>query len=437
MNNTVKFGKFYLFKLSLPIFFSNLALPLVGLIDTGLMGHLGDSKYLAATSIATSVITMLLWSFGFFRMGTVGLVSQAFGKNNQKEVSYILLRNFLLVIAVSLIIFLLKIPILFLIKNFFLVSSETLELIKTYISIRIFSTPAELILYVLTGLFLGLQKTKISSLMIILFCLINIFLSVIFVKIFDLNIAGVALGTFVSAYIVSIAYFFYVYNLFIKDKVKFDLKKILIKFKVQKLISSSFDIFIRTVVLTFAFLFFTYQSSKLGEDYVAVNNILLQFIIFSSFFLDSYAYSTESLVGYSVGKKSVKSFLNSVNSSFQVSIITGIIISIIYIFMFKHIINLLTDLEYLRFLAYNFIIWIIIIPPISSICYQFDGIFIGASQTKELRNAMILSVILFIISSFFFLDKYDNHGLWVSLLFFMIFRSLTLNFYFKRILRKF
>ncbi len=437
MNMPAKFSKTYLFRLSLPIFFSNIAVPLVGIIDTGLMGHLGDARFLAATSIGTSIITMILWSFGFFRMGTVGLISQALGKNNKNEIIYTVLRNLLLVVAISFFIILLKKPILYVVSIFFITSKETSILIEKYISIRIFSTPAELSMYVLTGLFLGLQKTSISSLMISLFCFLNIILSIIFVTTYNLNISGVALGTLVSAYICAIIFLIYTYIFFKKDMIIVKFKKIFSKIKIFKLLIINNNIFLRTIFLTFAFLFFTYQSSKLGEDFIAINNILLQFIILAAFFLDSYAYSTESLIGFTIGKKSIKSFYKCVRNSFQLSILTGILISVLYIFLFKTFVNILTDIDYLRFLSYNFIFWIVIIPPIASVCYQLDGIFIGASQTKELRNAMIFSVFLFILISSFLVEKFNNHGLWLSLLFFMIFRSVSLNYYFNKILRKF
>ena len=401
------------------------------------MGHLGDSKFLAATSVGATVTTMILWSFGFFRMGTVGLVSQAFGRGDEKEIIYILLRNLVLVAFISFAIILLKHPILYLIKLFFITSNETSILIEKYVLIRLYAAPAELSLYVLTGLYLGLQKTKISSLMIFLFCFLNILLSIFFVTIFKLNVSGVALGTLVSAYITSIIFFIFTYYFFNKFKIKINFKKLLNKNKFINLFKINFDIFIRTFLLTFSFLFFIHQSSKLGEDFIAINNILLQFILLASFFLDSYAYSTEGVIGYTIGKRSVKSFMKCVKNSFQLSISTGILISILYIFLFKNIVNVLTDIEYLRFLAYTFVFWVIIIPPVASICYQFDGIFIGASQTREIRNAMIISVFLFILTSYFLVDKFANHGLWLSLLFFMIFRSISLNFYFNKILRKF
>ena len=163
----------------------------------------------------------------------------------------------------------------------------------------------------------------------------------------------------------------------------------------------------------------------------------MQFILLASFFLDSYAFSTEAVIGYTIGRGAKKNFLQVVTNSFQLSIFSGFIISLIYLFTFEYIVNELTDLDYLRFLTFEYIIWILIIPPVASICYQFDGIFIGASQTADMRNGMIISVVLFISSSHFLVNNFGNHGLWLSLLFFMIMRSITLNYYFNRILKKF
>ena len=431
-------SKSYLFKLSIPIFFSNIAIPFVGMVDTGLMGHLSGEKFLAAISIATSVITMFLWSFGFLRMGTVGLVAQALGKNNWNEIILVFVRNLIIALLFGLIIIFLKNPILLLIEYFFKTSQETQFLINKYVTIRILSAPAELIIYVLTGLYLGLQKTKIVSLTISTFCIGNIILSIIFVNHFNLEIAGAAIGTVISAYMTVIIFllisYFQLKNKFYNKLTAiriFNIKRML------QLFNINFDIFIRTIFLTFSFLWITYQSAKLGENYLAVNTILMQFILLASFFLDSYAFSTEAVIGHAIGKKSKKSFLETVTNSFQLSLFSSLIISLIYLFFFKSIVNQLTDLDYLRYLSFNYFIWIVIIPPIASFCYQFDGIFIGASQTAEMRNGMVLSVIVFIISSHFLVNNFANHGLWMSLLLFMLIRTITLNYYFNRILKNF
>ena len=138
-----------------------------------------------------------------------------------------------------------------------------------------------------------------------------------------------------------------------------------------------------------------------GEDFIAVNTILMQFIILAAFFLDAYAFSTEGIIGYTIGRKNKSSFISAVKNSIQLSFLSALIISFVYLIFFKEIINIITDIEILRFISYKHFIWIIIIPPVASFCYQLDGIFIGASQTKEIRNAMIISAIVFIIISIY------------------------------------
>ena len=438
MRQSINISKSYLFKLSIPIFFSNISIPLVGLVDTGLMGHLSSEKFLAAISIATSVITMIFWSFGFLRMGTVGLVAQSFGKKDWNETTLILVRNLFLAFIIGFLIILLKSPILSSIEYFFKTSQDTQILIKQYISIRIISAPAELILYVLTGYYLGLQKTKVSSLLVSIFCIGNIISSSFFVIYFELGIVGAAAGTVLSAYITVIAFLWFNYFQ-LKNKFSSSLTtiKIFNKKKLFQLFNINFNIFIRTILLTFSFLWITYQSSKLGENYLAINTILMQFIMMASFLLDAYAFSTEAVIGFTIGKKSEKYFLQAVTNSFQLSIATGLAISVLYLFSFQFIVSQLTDLDYLRYLVFNYFMWIVIIPPIASLCYQLDGIFIGASQTTEMRNGMIISIVLFISSSHFLVNNFGNHGLWLSLLFFMIMRSITLNYYFNRILKLF
>jgi len=431
-------SKKQLFYLSIPVFFSNSAIPLVSLVDIGLMGNLGETKFLASISIATAVMTMIIWSFAFLRMGTVGIVSQLYGKSDYREIIRTLLRNFLIAIVIAILIIFFKPLILSLTKDFFLVATDTQKLIEIYISVRLLSIPAEFVIYILIGFYLGIQKTKISSLLVITLSILNILFSSFFVLTLNLDVFGVALGTLFASYITAIIFSFRTYNFIIKNfQVIPTFHRLIIPQKFLKLFVINFDIFIRTLFLTFSFFWISYLGSKLGEDYLAANSILMQFIILAAFFLDAYAFSTEGVIGYTIGKKREKSFLLVVKNSIQLSCVTSLIISVIYLIFFKQIINIITDIDILRFISYKHVIWIIIIPPIASFCYQLDGIFIGASQTKEIRNAMIISVASFIILSIYLTKYFDNHGLWFSLTLFMILRSLTLKFFFFKILRKF
>jgi len=428
----------YILKLSIPIFFANLAIPMVGIIDTALMGNLGSLSYLSATSVAANLFSMIFWSFGFLRMGTVGMVSQANGRNDFTEILNIVIRNLLFVLVISIIIILLQNLILSLSLKIFDLSEATRNLYKQYFKIRVYSAPGELTLYIITGLFVGLQKTKTSSFAVGFFSILNILISIVLVTKFDLNIKGVAYGTLFSALITSIIFLIYmVWYLSKYTKITINFAQIFNLKKIKNIFNINLNIFIRTILLTFSFLWFTYLGTQIGEDYVAANAILINLVFLSAFILDAYAFSTEGIVGYSLGKKDLILFKNIVKNSFILSSLSGLIISVIFFFTYENVINLMSDIKEIRELSSSYVIWLIILPLISSFCYQFDGIFIGVSQTKELRNAMMFSVLSYLIISIILTKLMFNNGIWISLCVFMILRAISLFYYLDKIYLRF
>jgi len=207
--------------------------------------------------------------------------------------------------------------------------------------------------------------------------------------------------------------------------------------KIKNIFNINLNIFIRTILLTFSFLWFTYLGSQIGEDYIAANAILINLVFLSAFILDAYAFSTEGMVGYSLGKNDINLFKKIVKNSFILSSITGLIISIIYFLINKFAIQLMSNIEVIKSLSSSYAVWLIIMPLISSFCYQFDGIFIGASQTKELRNAMVFSVFSYVVISLILADLLGNTGIWISLCLFMILRALSLYCYLDKIYLRF
>jgi multidrug resistance protein, MATE family len=428
----------YILKLSIPIFFANLAVPLVGIIDTALMGNLGNLSYLSATAVAANLFSMIFWSFGFLRMGTVGMVSQAHGRDDYSEILDIVIRNLIFVLLISIIIILLQNYILSLSLKIFDLSDATRNLYKQYFQIRVYSAPGELTLYIITGLFIGLQKTKTSSFAVGFFSILNILISIVLVTKFDLNIKGVAYGTLFSALITSTVFLIYMFYYLSKyTKITVKLTQILNFKKIKDIFNINLNIFIRTILLTFSFLWFTYLGTQIGEDYVAANAILINLVFLSAFILDAYAFSTEGIVGYSLGKKDLNLFKKIIKNSFILSSITGLIISILFFFIHNSVINLMSDISEIRMLSSSYVIWLIILPIISSFCYQFDGIFIGASQTLELRNAMIFSVLCYLIISVLLTKFLFNNGIWISLCVFMILRAISLFYYLDKIYLRF
>ena len=426
-----------LLHLSIPIFFANLAIPLVAIVDTGLMGNLDDASYLTATSIASSLFSMIFWSFGFLRMGTVGMVAKAHGSNQYNEIVDLVIRNIAFVIVISLLLIFLQHFIFNLGLQIFDLSNDTEKYFKDYFDIRIYSSFGELTIYVITGLFIGLQKTKTSSVVVGFFAVTNIIFSLFFVLYFNLNVTGVALGTLVSSTLTSFIFLIYTFSELKKlTNINFDIKKIFNVKKIQNIFNINFNIFVRSVLLTFSFLFFTYLGNTISEDVVAANTILINLVFLSAFILDAYAFSTEGIVGYSIGSKNITLLRDVIKNSFMLSASTGLLISLLYFFGKNYFISLMTDLPNIKTISLSYSYWVVIIPFISSFCYQFDGIFVGASQTKELRNAMIISVCIYILSALYLISNFGNLGLWISLSIFLIARALSLFIYLGRIYKR-
>ena len=424
-------------KLSIPIFFANLVIPLVAIVDTGLMGNLDNASYLTATSIATSIFSLIFWSFGFLRMGTVGLVAQAHGAEQYEEIINLVFRNITFVIFISLLLVIFQKYIFTIALSIFELSDQTAKYFKEYFELRIYSSFGELSIFIITGVFIGLQKTTISSIAIGFFSITNIFFSVVFVVYFNLDVKGVALGTVISSTLTAIIFLTYTFYEFQKfTSIKINVAKIFNIKEIQKLFSINIDIFIRSALLTFSFIFFTYLGNTISEDVVAANTILLNLIMLSAFILDAYAFSTEGIVGYSIGSKNKSLLTNVIKNSFILSATTGLLISIIYLLGKSYFISIMTDLPDIKSLSFSYSYWIVIIPFVSSFCYQFDGIFVGASQTKELRNAMIVSVSIYIVCAIFLADTFSNTGLWISLCIFFVLRALSLFYFLPRIYQR-
>ena len=426
-----------IFKLSIPIFFANLVIPLVAIVDTGLMGNLDNSSYLVATSIAASVFSILFGSFGFLRSGTVGMVAQADGSNDYEEIINIFLRNIVFVIIISFLLIVLQGYIFQFSLSVFELSSETKKYFKDYFYFRIYSTFGELTIFVITGLFIGLQKTKTSSIIVGFYSIANIIFSLVFVLYFNLNVLGVALGTLVASTLTTIIFLFYTFFALSKyTKLEFSIVKIFNINKVKNIFNINVNIFIRSLLLSFSFLYFTYLGNSISEETVAANTILLNFIMLSAYVLDAYAFSTEGIVGYSIGSKNRQLLNDVIKNSFILSTATGLVICVIFFLTKNYYIITMTHLANIREISLSYSYWVIIIPFAASFCFQFDGIFVGASQTTELRNAMIVSVIIYIIFSFFLIASFGNTGLWLSLCIFFIARALTLFFYLGKIYQR-
>ena len=422
-------------QLSWPVILANFSIPLVGLTDTFIMGHMPSSKYLASVAIGGIIFNFVYAGFNFLRMGTTGIVSQEYGKKNKQEVLFGLLRPIIIAIICGITLNIFKEVIFDLSNYFFQLSQNIKELYKNYLFVRMVGLPFGLLNIVMLGWFFGIQKTKFVMLQLFIINISNIFFSYYFSVILDYGITGVAFGSVISQVIGS---FFSIFLLFrIKTYLnvsKLDFSNLFLFKKVLRIFFISKDLFIRTIFLVFAQAFLIKKSGLIGVNELASMEILLVIFSVCSYSLDAFAHSAETLVGYSIGSKNRRSLKKSINITSEMALIFSLLISLILIFFEEIIIYSVTDIEKLRLLIQDLWFFVIITPPISVFAFQFDGIFIGATLVKEMRNSIVISCIFFyIIIEFVFGEFISLSNLYFCFLLFLIFRGVVLFLYFNKI----
>lgn len=389
-----------IFQIAWPIILSNISVPLLGLVDTAVIGHLGDAALIGAIAIGAMIFSFLYWGFGFLRMGTTGLVAQASGARNAGEIKAIIYRAMLVGLIIGLILIALQLPLEM--AAFYLIdgSSKVENAAAIYFDIRIWSAPATLINLAILGFFLGQQDSRSTLKLQLILNGTNIVLDLIFVLGFGWDVAGVASATLIAEFVALTAGIYmamrslkrYETNLSLALSQLFDTGAIVHALAVNR------DILIRTLCLIFAFAWFTNQGAHAGDVLLAANAILLQLVSFAAFFLDGFALSAESLVGHAVGRRDKKDLRRTILLSTQFAVLTAAGLSLVYYFLGGWVVHLLTNVDSVIAACLVYLPWAILSPIVSVWCYQLDGIFIGATRTQEMRNAMVISLILYLIS---------------------------------------
>ncbi len=420
-------------KMAAPIILANLSVPLLGFVDTAVMGHLPHAYFLGAVAIGATIMQFIYWGFGFLRMGTTGLTAQAYGANQSAEVRLNFQRAALLALIIGLLLWLLKSHIIDFSLYLFEASRDVENLARTYFNIRIWSAPAALINYCLIGWFIGVQQTRIILILQVWMNLINIILDLIFVVGFSWGVEGVALATVIAEVsAASLGIYFYLKKTG-KDGIIIDYAKLLNSSKLQRMIAINLNIFLRTFCLIFAFAYFTSEAAKFGDNTLAANAILLQFIHFLSFGLDGFAQAAETLIGGALGERNRNKYRMTVKVTMTWAIGISLIYTVFYWLFGSWMIDLFTNNESVRVIANQFLIWVIILPFIAVWAYMLDGIFIGATRSADMRNGMAVALAIFIISIFILKSASGYQGLWISLIIFMGARGITLGFTFPNI----
>ena len=421
--------------LALPIILSNVSVPLVGAVDTAVMGHLDDVELIGAVALGASIFSLVFWTFGFLRMATSGIVAQALGANDQPTITLTLCRSLLIAAVLGVTVIVLQKPLLSLCLSFLDTNEKLIDFTTQYYNTRIWAAPATLANYVVLGTLIGMQRMgSVLSLQLLLNAL-NIVLDILFVPVMGWDIKGVAVASVLSEYAAM------VFGLILLRKPlqlaysTVTTKVLLKRTALMRLFTLNSNIFIRTLLLVLSFFYFNATSAKLGATALAANAILMQILHLCAHALDGYAHAVETLVGHAWGSKNKKNLLMAIKVSTIHSMAIAILMSALIFISSSSLLNLFTNQQPVITLALEHLPWLVALPVLSVWCYQLDGIFIGTTHSREMRNAMIISAGIFYIGTELSLPHLGNKGLWFTFCAFMVIRALTLLQYLPGIIR--
>jgi len=393
------------------------------MVDTAVMGHMETAAYLGAVAIGALIFDYIYWGFSFLRLSTTGLSAQALGRNDVDEARAVLGRAGLIAIIGAAVLWIVQ-PVIFNIASYVIEASRDVEILaQTYFEIRIWSAPAVLLNYALMGWLLAHKNTKAVFIQQVFINVVNVGLDLWFVWGLGFDVDGVAYATVISQYGGLFCGLWFVRRHFVGT---WSLREILNRAALKSMMFMNVDLFVRTVCLMSALAWFTTQGAKLGDVVLAANAILLQFHLITSYALDGFAHAVEILSAHACGKKDKNEFKDAVKQSTLLAGGTAIIFAGVYYVFGTDMIAIFTDIETVQNYAKDYLGWVIILPLISVWSFQLDGIYFGLTQTRILRNMMVISLILYFPISLWGLEVMGNHGLWLALIIFMGLRALTL-----------
>lgn len=415
--------------IALPSIISNITVPLLALVDTTIVGHLGSASYIAAIALGGMIFNMIYWLFNFLRMGTGGLTAQAYGANQHQATSYILLRSLTIAGGIALTLLLLQRPIFQVTFHFVTATAEVRSLASIYFNILIWGAPAMLALYSFTGWFLGMQNARIPMCIAITQNVVNIAVSTLLVFGCHLKIEGVALGTLISQYTALLLAVIFCLTKF-DVKQHFELKAILDINTLKRFFQINRDIFLRTLCLIAVTTYFTSAGSTQGELTLAANTLLMQFFIIFSYFMDGFAYAGEALGGRYFGAHDRLNFQRVTRCLFAWGGALSVLFFFIYFLSGTSLLHLLTDDSQVINRAQQYLPIVYFIPLISFAAFLFDGLYIGTTATRYMLISMFCaSVAFFVLIN---VCTLSNTLLWLAFLVYLGGRGLMQAFLFKK-----
>ena len=418
-----------------PMIVANLSVPLVGAVDTAVVGHLPEPHHIGAVALGALIFSFLYWGFGFLRMGTTGFIARAYGANDEIALARITLRFLMLGLLLGLAVIVIGQPLIRFALYCIDSSLKVERLAEQYALIRLWSAPATLCIYVFTGIFIGLHNTRLALALQLVLNLVNIALDLLFVPVLEWGVAGVAWATLIAEYTAALCGFILLRKSLIKALKTADWSQILQASALKEMMRANGNIFIRTLCLVFSFALFTAQSARHGELILAANTILIHLQSMMAYGLDGFAFAVEALGGSAYGAKNLSNFKRAVALTSLWSAGMAVTVGIGY-FLFGHtVVSWFTEISEVIKTADQYLIWMIISPIISFWSFQLDGLFIGTGHTKSMRNAMLVSATGYLIMVYLFQAIWGNHGLFMALTGFMMLRAITLFLYYPSVVR--
>lgn len=419
-------------RLAIPNIISNITVPLLSMVDMSIVGHLSMDVYIGAIATAVLIFNFMYWGFAFLRMGTSGFTAQAFGADDKREASAILLRSLLIAFVAGFIIVLLQNQIFEVAFAVIQSTSEVKFYSREYYNIYVWVAPAVLGMYAFSGWFVGMQDAKTPMFIAIAVNVINITLSLLFVYVLDMNIEGVALGSAIaqlSGFLIAFVIWYFKY----KDI------RIQIDFKVLKHMQAyipffkvNTDIFIRTMLLITVTTFFTSMSARMGNTMLAANALLMQLFTLFSYMMDGFAYAAEALTGKLIGARRVDRLQQLIRSLFFWGFALVALFTVVYALFTEQILGLLTDKDDVIAICKDYQLWVLLIPVAGFSAFLWDGVYIGATASRQMRNSMFLATCSFFVVYYSLHSVWGNNALWLAFIVYLSIRGIVQAVLYKK-----
>ncbi len=424
-------------RLAIPSIISNITVPLLGIVDVAIVGHIGDENYIGAIAIGSMIFNVIYWLFGFLRMGTSGFTSQAFGAGNTQATAYVLRKMLVLSFGVAAAFVLFQLPIRHLAFLLMGVNNDIHPLVATYYNIVVWGAPATLGLYVLTGWLVGMQNTRVPMWVSIAQNIINIAASALLVFAFRMGIAGVAIGTLVAQWAGFVMSLLSLRSSYAQEwhtalsnaitKLQSHTEIFTISF-----FSANRDIFLRTLCLVSVNLFFTAAGSRQGAMMLSVNTLLMTFFTLFSYVMDGFAYAGEALAGRYFGARDTASLNLLARRLLGWGMTLSVAFALIYLLAGETILGLLTDKQPVVVAAADYRLWAVAVPLTGFAAFVFDGIFIGITATRAMFMSCFVGAIAFFLIYYSLFGEWHNHALWLALNIYLALRGVVLAVVFMR-----